>query len=205
MNGAELPIDVSRETEARLWRHLHLLQTWTRRINLVAPSTLGDPWLRHVRDSAQLLPMVPSTARHLTDLGTGGGFPGLTCAIIAAEQRPNLHVTLVESDHRKSAFLAYVVGDLALKNVHLRTARAETLAPAEADVLTARAFAPLPRLLDLAVPHLASGGHLLLLKGERWREEVFEARNDWTFTLTTTPSITNPSAAVLDIGALHRA
>lgn len=188
---------VSRETLARLARHLKLLGRWQKRINLVGTATLADPWRRHVLDSAQLAPLVPAGAR-LADLGSGAGFPGLVLAIMRGGP-----VDLIESDARKAAFLTEAVRATgAPAAVH--NARAETLT-LKADVVAARACAPLDRLLGLALPLLAPGGVCLFLKGARAEEEIEAARARWRIAVRRHPSLSAPEGVVLELGDLAHA
>jgi 16S rRNA (guanine527-N7)-methyltransferase len=197
-------LNVSRETAGRLDSFAELLLKWSPAINLVAKSTLPELWTRHILDSAQLLALAPAGARHWVDLGSGGGFPGLVIAILAAEARPELRVTLVESDLRKAAFLNTVVSVCGLSTT-VCAQRAETLVPQGADVLSARALAPLGELLALAERHLAAGGVALLPKGARHAEEIAEALERWRFSVQKLPSRTDPAAVVLRIGDIARA
>ncbi len=188
---------VSRETLARLARHLKMLGRWQKRINLVGTATLADPWRRHVLDSAQLAPLVPAGAR-LADLGSGAGFPGLVLAIMRGGP-----VDLIESDARKAAFLTEAVRATgAPAAVH--NARAETLT-LKADVVAARACAPLDRLLGLALPLLAPGGVCLFLKGARAEEEIEAARARWRIAVRRHPSLSAPEGMVLELGDLAHA
>ncbi len=188
---------VSRETLARLARHLKLLGRWQKRINLVGTATLADPWRRHVLDSAQLAPLVPAGAR-LADLGSGAGFPGLVLAIMRGGP-----VDLIESDARKAAFLTEAVRATgAPAAVH--NARAETLT-LKADIVAARACAPLDRLLGLALPLLAPGGVCLFLKGARVEEEIEAARARWRIAVRRHPSLSAPEGVVLELGDLAHA
>lgn len=197
----QLQLDVSRETMDRLKTYVGLLKKWNPAINLVARGTLDDAWSRHILDSAQLFALAPSTARTWLDLGSGGGFPGMVNAILAAERNSNSTHTLVESDQRKCAFLSQVARDLSLE-VNVVATRIENLSPLCADVITARALAPLPRLLDLAAPHLAPNGICLFLKGARHREEIAEARVQWHMSYELTPSITDPDSVIMKLKAL---
>ena len=188
---------VSRETTDRLARHLDLLGRWQRRINLVGSTTLADPWRRHVLDSAQLAPHIPAGAR-LADLGSGAGFPGLVLAIMRGGP-----VDLIESDARKAAFLSEAArATKAPAAVH--NARAETLS-LKADIVTARACAPLDRLLGLAQPLLAPGGVCLFLKGARAAEELEAARGRWRMTVSRHPSLSRADGALLELRELAHA
>lgn len=195
--------DVSRETMARLDTYAALLARWNPAINLVAPATLPDLWNRHFLDSAQLLDLVPEGASKLADLGTGGGFPGLVVAILAAEFRPEIGVVCIESDQRKAAFLRTVVRETGA-GVEILATRIEEAPPQMADVVTARALAPLGRLLGLAARHLKPGGSALFPKGATYRREIAEALENRTFAVDTRPSRTDPEAVILRIGEIKR-
>ena len=194
---------VSRETADRLDAFLDELCRWNRAINLVAPSEEAALRSRHLSDSLHLLELCPPHARNWVDLGSGGGFPGLVIAIAAAETRPALTVTLVESDSRKAAFLAAAARRTGVAP-RILCARAETVAPLHADVVSARAVAPLVRLLGLVERHLVPDGVALLPKGRRWRAEVDEALERWSFTVQNVPSRTDPAGAVLGIRGVAR-
>ncbi len=188
---------VSRETTDRLAGHLDLLRRWQKRINLVGASTLCDPWRRHMLDSAQLAPLIPSGAR-LADLGSGAGFPGLVLAVLRGGP-----VHLIESDARKAAFLREAVRATAAP-AEVHNDRAESL-QLQADVVVARACAPLDRLLGLALPLLAPGGICLFLKGARAGEELDAARAGWRMTVRRHPSRSAADGVVLELGGLRRA
>lgn len=196
-------VNVSRETSERLRAYAALLEKWNPAINLVSRSTIPALWTRHFLDSAQLLPIAPDTARTWLDLGAGGGFPGLVLAILAAEQRPELKFTLVESDARKSAFLLKVVAETGI-GAKIETARAESLPPQAAEVLSARALAPILRLLPLAQQHLAEGGICLFPKGANHSAELDAALASWTFRVQKHPSRTEETGVILEIGGIRR-
>lgn len=196
-------LDVSRETIERLTLYESLLRKWTPAINLVSRATLADAWTRHFIDSAQLLSAAPVGAKAWVDIGSGGGFPGLVVAVLAKELRPDLAVTLVESDVRKAAFLAEAARRTEVA-VAIKAERAETLTPCDSDIISARALAPLHRLLALAERHLAPGGIGLFLKGAQADAEVAEALETFRFSLQKTPSQTDPMAVILSVGGISR-
>lgn len=195
-------LDVSRETLARLETYEDLLRKWTARINLVSPRTLDALWTRHFLDSAQLLRLAGS-GTSWTDLGSGGGFPGLVIAILAAEVRPDLRVTLVEADQRKAAFLRTVLRETAV-SAAVVTGRIEEIAPRAADILSARALASLDMLLGYAERHMAPSGRALFPKGENVEREIAEALEHWRFRCERYPSITDANSTVLSIGEITR-
>lgn len=195
--------DVSRETLERLDTHVSLLRRWSQRINLVGRSTLAEVWRRHVADSAQLMPHAPAGARHWVDLGSGAGFPGLVIAALAREARPDLAVTLVESDARKCAFMAEAARAMGL-TVTVLPRRIEDVAPLGADVVSARALAPLPALLPMAARHLSPDGVALFLKGAGANAELTEAAATWHSETRLVRSVTDPSGAVIIARGIRR-
>lgn len=197
-----LDLDVSRETLDRLADFHDLLTKWNPKINLVSKVSLADTWDRHIRDSAQVYPLA-GTCRNWVDIGSGGGLPGLVIAIVAREMNPDLHMTMIESDIRKSTFLRTVIRELGLSATVL-TSRIEQAEPRNADVLSARALADLASLLPFADRHLNPSGQALFFKGETWQKEVEEARKAWSFDLVAHTSRTNPNAAILEVREIKR-
>lgn len=182
----------------RLSAHLTLLRRWQPCINLVGSSTLADPWRRHVLDSAQLASLLPIGAQQIIDLGSGAGFPGLVLAIMT-----NARVRLVESDARKCAFL-FEAARLTATQVEIDNARSESLPRAICGVVTARAFAPLPELVEHAYKLLAENGSCLFLKGRNWRAELTRAEQSWKMRATPIQSRSDPTGVVLKIDDLSR-
>lgn len=197
-------LGVSRETQARLELYAAHLRKWNRAINLIAPSTLDTLWTRHILDSGQLWPLAPADARSWLDLGAGAGLPALVIAILALERRPDLAVTAIESDARKCAFLRDAARAVAAP-LTVVTSRIEAASTLKYGVISARALAPLPRLLALADRFRAPGAVLLFPKGRTARSELTEARKSWHMEVETLPSVTDPSAAILRITNLRAA
>lgn len=195
-------VDVSRETLEKLDIYATLLRKWNPKINLVSRSTLDALWSRHFLDSAQLLDLAPP-ATTWADLGSGGGFPGLVLAIMSAESNPGTKFTLVEADQRKAAFLSTVARETDLA-VRVIPDRIENVPPIGADVLSARALAPLPRLVQLIQRHLAPNGIALLPKGAGVDAELKEALALCAFDVQKFPSRTDPHGVMLKIGGLSR-
>jgi 16S rRNA (guanine527-N7)-methyltransferase len=193
---------VSRETIKKLERLAALLQHWQKTIKLIGTASLAKLWRRHVLDSAQLAPLVPKDARILVDLGSGGGFPGLVLAIMLAG-RPGFRAHLIESDKRKAAFLATAIGELGL-SAEVHAVRIEFAPPIRADVITARACAPLPELLGYAARFWGPGTLGLFHKGADVQRELTEARESWTFDAQFAPSRSDPSGTILMVRALER-
>lgn len=192
---------VSRETLARLKAYAGMLADWNERHNLVARSTLPNLWQRHFWDSAQLTTHIPETAKTLGDLGSGAGFPGL----VLAAMRPDLAVTLYEATTKKCLFLRTAAEQMALQ-VTVENARMEDLPPRSFDVVTARACAPLPRLLEYAHRFMTPNSVCLFLKGQNVGSELTEAAKYWSMKVSRAPSQTDPSGAIVavrDLGPRH--
>lgn len=190
--------NVSRETMAGLETYAALLRKWQKAINLVSRDSLSDLWRRHMLDSAQLHRLIPGSARVLVDLGSGAGFPGL---VLAAMGVPEVH--LVESDARKCTFLREAARGLGVR-VQIHNSRSEEMPGMAADVVTARALAPLPDLLDLAERFLAPHTICLFLKGQGVDEELTRARERWNMTITRQSSASDPSGTILRLEHVHR-
>lgn len=193
--------DVSRETLLQLEAYAALLEKWQRSINLVSSATLPDLWRRHFLDSAQLAPLIlaGSAAPRCADLGTGAGFPGMVLAIMGIGTW-----TLIDSDRRKLTFLqeaARVTG----VSVKLLPSRLEAVEGVIADIVTARALAPLGKLIGYAAPLLADGGSAFFLKGRDAASELAEARGQWDFRAQTFPSVTDSEAKIIQIQDVARA
>lgn len=186
------------KTTEQLRAYAELVRKWTPRINLIAPATVDTLEERHIADSMQLVDLArPRPGQHWVDLGSGGGFPGLVVAI--ALQGQEIPVTLIESDQRKSVFLNTVIRDLGLENTTVLTVRIEAAPPQQAEIVSARALAPLIKLMPYVDRHLAPSGAAWLMKGARWQQEVSDARQSWRFDLETCPSSTDPDATILHV------
>jgi len=186
---------VSRETLARLKIYAELLRDWNSRHNLVSQASLADLWRRHFWDSAQLTPLVPKQARTLADLGSGAGFPGL---VLAEMLRERIAVTLYEATGKKCDFLRAAAAAMNLP-VTVENVRMERLKPRQFDVITARACAPLPKLLDYAHHFAGPNSVCLFLKGQNLDLELTEAHKSWKMTARQIPSQTSVSGAVLEV------
>jgi 16S rRNA (guanine527-N7)-methyltransferase len=194
---------VSRETSARLDRLVELLLEWQQTRNLIAASTIPTIWTRHIADSLQLLELAPE-AKIWVDLGSGGGFPGLVLACALAD-RAGANVHLVESTAKKCAFLQAAADNLRLPaKIHCQ--RVEDFIPAfptTPDVVTARALAPLPELLELAFPLLKRGAKGLFPKGQHVVSELTAASKCWIIGHKLVPSRTDDRARIVVVDRLE--
>jgi 16S rRNA (guanine527-N7)-methyltransferase len=186
-------LDVSRETMDRLGAYVELLVSWNRRINLVSRNTIGDIWRRHILDSAQLYPHIPTQARILVDLGTGAGLPGLVLGILGV---PEVH--LIEADNRKVAFLREALRVSGTK-AHIHAGRLDRVKPILADVVTARALAPLVDLVEMSERFRGLETICLFLKGGQVDAELTEASQAWNMRIARFPSLSDPSGCILQL------
>ncbi|GAA6160496.1 16S rRNA (guanine(527)-N(7))-methyltransferase RsmG [Ruegeria sp. HU-ET01832] len=195
-------LDVSRETLERLTTYVDLVNRWNPKINLVSRNSLNEIWVRHIKDSVQVY-RCADTFDNWADLGSGGGFPGMVCALMAVEENPNAEFTFVESDQRKSAFLRNVARECGA-NCKIISKRIETVGPLNAQVLSARALADLKTLLSYCDRHLSESGVALLPKGANWKKELDDAREEWNFQADPITSLTEPQAVILKIKGVSR-
>lgn len=186
---------VSRETDNLLRDYAALIRKWNPAINLIAPQSLDCLEDRHIGDSQQLALVSTAANGSWADLGSGGGLPGLVQAIM----RPDLDLTLLESDQRKATFLRTVARELHLPNVNVRSERIEKADQLDVANVSARALAPLPLLMSYVFRHLRADGTAWLMKGKNWKTEVDEARQMWNFNMIAHPSSTESGAAILQI------
>ncbi|WP_442755485.1 16S rRNA (guanine(527)-N(7))-methyltransferase RsmG [Methylocystis sp. JAN1] len=183
--------------ERELAIYADLLRRWQATINLVAPNTLGEVWVRHFADSAQVLDAAP-TAEVWADMGSGAGFPGLVTGLLL-KGRSGGRVHLIESDQRKAAFLRAVSRETSAP-VDVHAERIEKMLPrlaGEVQAVSARALAPLARLVEMAREPLKNGAKGVFLKGEEWRDELTAAERLGNFTYETIQSRTHPRARLI--------
>jgi 16S rRNA (guanine527-N7)-methyltransferase len=195
---------VSRETAARLDRFVDLLMEWQTKTNLVAPSTLANLWTRHISDSLQLMMIAPA-AKTWADLGSGGGFPGVVLACALAET-PGAWVHLVERNAKKAAFLRETLritgspGTVHLADIGDNVDRIT----GPVDCVTARALAPLHKLLGFAEPLVRSGAKALFLKGQDVEAELTEATKYWNIDPQLHPSRTGGQGWIVELDRIER-
>ncbi len=186
----------SREAICNFVTYVELLEKWNPAINLVAKSTLADVWRRHILDSAQLYPHIESPDnKTLIDMGSGAGFPGMVLAMLGMGQ-----VHLIESDGKKCEFLREVARKTGTK-VEIHQSRIEHC-DIKADIITARALAPLAELIEYAKDKLNPNGICLFLKGKDWKAELDAAPREYKFGCVDCESMTDPQARILKIERL---
>jgi 16S rRNA (guanine527-N7)-methyltransferase len=189
------PNGVPRET---LDRFAALLLRWNRTVNLISAGDEASLWDRHIADSLQLVPLMVPRPDRAIDLGSGAGFPGLILALATG-----VPFELIEADKRKAAFL-HEAARITKAPVEVHAARIEAVRVPPAPLITARALAPLPRLLALAAPLLTPGGACLFLKGANAEAELTHAATQWHMQVQRVPSRTTPGACILRISHLSR-
>ncbi len=185
--------------------HVTVLGRWRQKMNLVSAKSFEDVWRRHVWDSAQLAALIPPGAENIVDMGSGAGFPGLVLAAVIPAR-----VILIESNARKCAFLRQTAREMGVEAeiVHGRIEDAAGSGLCDADVVTARALAPLERLLALAGPLLRGGGKgpgfCLFAKGRTRQEELTMVRKHWKLSVTSIPSLSDSAGAILKVENFER-
>ena len=189
---------VSRETYEKLDRLRSLVVAESTQQNLISAGSIPSFWARHIVDSAQLLihatppGVADGTERNWLDLGTGAGFPGMVIAIMR-----DAPITLVESRRKRIDFLVTALEALALPHVSIFGGRLETLEPEVFSIISARAFAPLPKLFALAHRFSTFETRWLLPKGQRAREEMEAVKDEWTGVFHVEQSLTDADSAIL--------
>jgi len=185
--------------ESRLRAYESLLLRWSPKINLVSKSDLSHIRARHIDDSLALLPHIPANTTHAMDLGSGAGFPGLVLAIAT-----EIPFTLIESDKRKAAFLTEAARELSAP-VKVLAVRIEDAKTPKTPLITARALAPLDRLLALALPHLTPDGIALFPKGETADQEIKTAQSHWHMNVERCKNQNDPRGIILKVSGLRHA
>jgi 16S rRNA (guanine527-N7)-methyltransferase len=185
---------------ADLAHYQELLAEWNAVMNLVGPLTIATYWTRHALDSWQLLPMTPE-AKTWADLGAGAGLPGIVLAILLKDVA-GAKVHLVESMTKRCKFLIEVVKALDLP-AQVHNARAEEL-NLKVDIVTARACAPMTKLLGFSEPYLKRGATGLFLKGQDVATELSEAAASWKFESELRPSQSDPRGRIVQVKRLSR-
>ena len=205
MSDELLGQNVSRETYDKLLAYEALIRKWNPSINLIAKSTLPEIWSRHIVDSAQVyFAALDERSSTWTDIGSGGGLPGVVVATLALGGGRQTNVTMVESDKRKSVFLRTVKRELGLSSVKVINERIELAKIPVSNVVSARALAPLKDLFHFAQEFSDPETTFLFQKGKNWLSEIEMAQNDWSFDFDTIKSETDSNAVILKIRELSR-
>jgi len=187
------------DLETKLRAYEALIRRWSPKINLVSKPDLDHLWPRHIQDSLAVIPHIPANTTHAIDLGAGAGFPGLVLAIAT-----DIPFTLIESDKRKAAFLTDAARELSAP-VKVLAIRIEDAKLPPAPLVTARALAPLDRLLALAFPHLAPNGIALFPKGETAEQEIKTAESHWHMNVERCKNQNDPRGIILKVSGLRHA
>jgi 16S rRNA (guanine527-N7)-methyltransferase len=176
-----------------------LVARWSEKINLVSKGDIPHLWERHIEDSLAIVPHIPAGTETAIDLGSGAGCPGLVLAIATG-----IKFTLIESDARKAAFLMEAARETAAP-VKIINTRIEGAKTAPAPLITARALAPLDKLLGLALPHLAPGGVCLFPKGRTVGEEIIAAKRLWHMDVERCKNAASADACILKVSQIYHA
>lgn len=194
--------NVSRETMNALHEYETLLKKWTRQINLVGPSTISHFWERHALDCAQVLPLLGPEVQTAADFGTGAGLPGLILARLLHDRSAAAHTTLIEASSKRCGFLREAARTLGV-HVDIVQSKIEDTPARTVDFVTARAFAPLDKLLGYSYPWAQKGARMLFFKGEDVQREIDQASTNWSFQSRVTSSLTDSRGCLLEITNLQ--
>lgn len=196
--------NVSRETIEKFEIYETQLKKWAPKINLISLSTIDDIWARHFNNSAQILKKFDKLPKSIIDFGTGAGFPGLVLAIFIANEIEDYKVTLVDENHKRISFLRETARAMGLR-IEILHSKVEALVPQKYEILTARAFAPLDKLLDLSHTYAQEGARLLFPKGKDVKNEIEIAQRKWNFNFEIEVFDKNSGSCILEISELERA
>ncbi|MDC3087032.1 16S rRNA (guanine(527)-N(7))-methyltransferase RsmG [Paracoccaceae bacterium] len=196
-------LNVSRETIKSFNQYETLLCKWNQKINLVSPNTLADLWVRHFLDSGQIINHVDASGKKWVDVGTGAGFPGLVVALLLRDRKIDCDIVLIEKNMKKVFFLNEVIRKLNL-NVKIVNNNIDTIEPLNADILTARAFSELKKLIELTVRHRKQRGVSLFLKGENYRLELDKTLNYRFFDYDIFDSLSNSSGKIIRVKKIFK-
>ena len=201
---AEIGVDAA--IAAKLDRYVELLEEWQQKLSLVGPGTMPHIWQRHILDSAQLMPLVKPETGAIMDIGSGAGFPGLVLAILYGE-RLKKPLQLVESDGRKCQFLKEVITNTGI-NARVIHNRVEELASHWPATITARAVAPLEKLLNWTAKQHHPGLTCVFMKGKKAKEELTKCKNyqkiNPKMRFDSIPSVTHPDGVILRISGFRK-
>ena len=190
---------VSRETLERLATYAALLLKWNKQINLIGPGSEVELWRRHILDSAQLVPLIPKTAKSIADIGAGAGLPGLILSVL----NTSASFALIEPDRRKAAFLREAIRAMQSTAIVHEKRVEEVDLPAQ-DVVVARALAPLDRLLEMVQKLVSIHTVCIFPKGAAAEQELTEARARWIMQARQVPSRTDPAGRILVLTEVAR-
>ena len=196
-------LNVSRETLNGFYEYETLLSKWNEKINLVSKNTLVDIWERHFLDSGQIIKHVEASGKRWVDVGSGAGFPGLVVALLLRDRKIDCDLVLVEKNPKKGFFLSEVIRKLKL-SVEVVNDNIDTLEPLKADILTARAFSELNKLIEIAFRHRKKEGICLFLKGENYRMELDKTLNYWFFDYDIVDSLSSSSGKIIRVKKIFK-
>ena len=194
-------LSLSGQIVEKLDKYVELLETEQARMNLVSSSTLPVVWTRHVLDSAQLFKLLRPSDKIVLDFGSGAGFPALVLAAMDTEQKYIFHLT--ESEGKKADFLNEIIEMCALKAV-VHNERIEQMKNFDADVITARALAPLDKLIKYALPFLKPKTRCLFMKGAKVNDELTAALKKYQCHVEKISSVSSPEGTILELSEVKK-
>ena len=195
---------VAEEFWCRIQKFVALLEEWNLKMNLVSKNSMSEVWTRHVLDSAQLFPLLPTNLQKLVDIGSGAGFPAMVLAVMLQAKHSPAEVIMVESITKKAAYLQDVSQKLGLTNVRVINDRVENIAFNNVDVITARAVAALDVLCGYICKAGSKHTHTLLLKGQGYATEEAEAQKYWQYQKKIYSNKYSDGGVIMDLWGIRK-
>ena len=195
---------VSRETITSLKKYEKMLINSNKSINLIGNSTIKDIWNRHFLDSFQVIDFIEKNEKSLIDIGSGAGFPGLVLAIAAKDRKIPIKITLIDKSPKKIIFLKKIIGELNLNVEALNKNILDDDIKLKENIFVARAFKPLPVILELIHSKAKNWKKIFIFQGKTWREELHRASKNWDIEYKQRRSITNSDSIILEIESLKK-
>ena len=195
---------VSRETIRSLVKYEELLKETNKSLNLIGNSTVNDIWHRHFLDSFQAIDFIDKNQKTLVDIGSGAGFPGLVLSIIAKERKIPLKIKLIEKSRRKINFLEEIISKLNLNADAINQNVEDEKFHFVDDMFVARAFKPLPKILELIHNKANNFKKIIIFLGKGGRKELLQASKNWDIKYKQRMSVTSSDSLILEISKLTK-
>ena len=195
---------VSRETIRSLIQYENLLFKANKNLNLVGKSTIDNVWIRHFLDSVQVIDFIDNNRHSLIDIGSGAGFPGLVLAIASKDRKMSLKIKLIEKSLKKTLFLNEVIDQLKLDAQVINLNVFEKNYSLDSEVITARAFKPLEKILELIHNKAKNWKKIFVFLGKTGRNELVHASKSWDIEYKQRVSVTSDDSIVIEIKKLKK-
>ena len=195
---------VSRETITSLIEYENILKKANKGLNLIGKSTINIIWTRHFLDSAQVIDFIDKNDKTLIDLGSGAGFPGVVLGLMAKDRKIPVKIKLIDKSPKKINFLKELMDRLDLSISVLNENILEETKTYEADVIVARAFKPLEKILELIHKKAKNWKKIFIFLGKKGKTELLQVSKSWDIEYKQRVSITNTDSIVIEINRLKK-